>query len=503
MDWERKSLEWSDEDFGKFCYAWREAIVVTKLQIGEGKAMVDNLVTARDWDIWFKRATFLQPKERKPGICVILCTRDAPVDFEGSSSAPSSAPVYYLPFDKHILKTIVERFHVHPTIMRTITREVPYFSIQRHGFSEWQECKITSTVRTASVQNDDLALSSAYLPTPGLTLAVVYGCNESQKQQLVRRISSVDLAYNHPTLLAGVLAELERVRLSRMVESVLDGFELQAWRETELDLDMDKAKMASSLKLSFESRAIVNQMQMLKPQLAKMRAETARFADSMPAKLEMKEGETLAKNRDGDGIPGKRLQPTFSQEQLRWESETLANNSDDDGIPTKQLQPAFSQEQLRRAGELIVSRLDEISTEFDDKINECKTIIDNMSLTMQTVWNHFAREDNKMNLSLARASTGFSKDMKRDSSQMRSIALLTMVFIPISTIASIFSADLFSWDPAEGKTVLSGYIWIFVVISLGLTTVTVGAWYLSMYRVVRKEDANRRRDDGGGGSMGV
>lgn len=244
---------------------------------------------------------------------------------------------------------------------------------------------IASTVRTASVQNDDLALSSAYLPTPGLTLAVVYGCNESRKQKLVQRISSVDLAYNHPTLLAGVLAELERVRLSSMVESVLDRFELRAWRETELDLDMDKAKMASSLKLSFESRAIVNQMQMLKPQLTKMRAETARFADSMLPKLEMKEGETLAKNRDGDGIPRKRLQPTFSQEQLRWESETLANNSDDEGIPTKQLQPTFSQEQLRRAGELIASRLDEISTEFDDKINECKTIIDNMSLTMQTV----------------------------------------------------------------------------------------------------------------------
>jgi hypothetical protein len=58
------------------------------------------------------------------------------------------------------------------------------------------------------------------------------------------------------------------------------------------------------------------------------------------------------------------------------------------------------------------------------------------------MWNHVAREDNKTNLQLSRvntdltrANTGLSEDMKRDSSQMRSIALLTMVFLPLSTVA--------------------------------------------------------------------
>lgn len=117
MDWERKSLEWLDEDFDKFNYALREAVVVTKLQTGEvgdvstttvgtdkqltsrqGRALVEPLATPDDWKLWFKRAsrakrlgafisqrrvcktdrciqaTFLRPKERRPGICVMYGT---------------------------------------------------------------------------------------------------------------------------------------------------------------------------------------------------------------------------------------------------------------------------------------------------------------------------------------------------------------------------------------------------------------------------------------------
>jgi hypothetical protein len=40
-----------------------------------------------------------------------------------------------------------------------------------------------------------------------------------------------------------------------------------------------------------------------------------------------------------------------------------------------------------------------------------------------------------INNQLARVNAELSRDMKRDSSQMRSIALLTMVFLPLSTVA--------------------------------------------------------------------
>jgi len=104
-----------------------------------------------------------------------------------------------------------------------------------------------------------------------------------------------------------------------------------------------------------------------------------------------------------------------------------------------------------------------------------------------------------VNNQLARTNTELSQDMKRDSSQMRSIALLTMVFLPLSTVASIFSTTLFSWDSADGKAVVSGYIWVFVVIAVGLTSVTVGAWYLATRRTRRK--GADRQDSRGLGFM--
>ncbi|KAN0120384.1 hypothetical protein V8E51_002592 [Hyaloscypha variabilis] len=446
MDWECKSLEWTDHDFRKFRYGLGESTVVTKFP--QNKITLETHTTSSDWDVWFKKASFLRESEIRPGLCVILCSRDKPV-FKGVPARISS-----LPFERHTFNTIVESLHIHPTITRTIGREVAYFSTQHHGNYGGKNSKLTCTARTSSLLHDDLGLSSTFLPDPGVNLAILYGCNEEQKEQIIHRLETLDLSYNHPMLLPGLLAQLERIRLVGMVDNLLDKFVLRGrvdrGFDRELDLDMDQTKLSSFLKLCFESRDLVNQIQAVKTQLAKMATETIKF------------GELISK---------KYVEDVLSPDE---------------------------EKRLKSAGEQIVSQLREISDEFDEKVNDCKMVVDNMSLTMQTVWNNFAREDNKTNLKLsrvntdlARANTALSEDMKRDSSQMRSIALLTMVFLPLSTVASIFSTTLFSWDATEGKTVVSGYLWVFVVIAVGLTSLTVGAWYLATYRT-RRIEASRR-----------
>lgn len=360
------------------------------------------------------------------------------------------ARISYLPFERYVFNTIIESLYIHPTITRTIGREVAYFSIQYHGNCEAKDSKITCTARTSSRLHDDIALSSTFLLEPGLNLAVIYGCNDEQKEQIIHRLDTLDLSYNHPTLLPGLLAQLERIRIVGMTDKLMDKFVLRGLVDRgfdrELDLDMDQTRLSSFLKLCFESRDLRNQTQTVKKQLAKMAAETIKF------------GEIISQK----------------------DAEDLLSLGE--------------RKRLKSAGELIDSQLSEITDEFDDKINDCKMIGDNMSLTMQTVWNNFAREDNKtslklsrVNTDLARASTGLSEDMKRDSSQMRSIALLTMVFLPLSTVASIFSTTLFSWDATEGKAVISGYLWVFIVIAIGLTSVTVGVWYLATSYTRRQE----------------
>ena len=173
-----------------------------------------------------------------------------------------------------------------------------------------------------------------------MNLAVIYGCNDEQKEQIIHRLDTLDLSYNHPTLLPGLLAQLERIRIVGMADKLMDKFVLRGLVDRgfdrELDLDMDQTRLSSFLKLCFESRDLRNQTQTVKKQLAKMAAETIKF---------------------GEMISQKDVEDLLSLGERK---------------------------RLKSAGELIISQLSEITDEFDDKINDCKMIGDNMSLTMQT-----------------------------------------------------------------------------------------------------------------------
>jgi hypothetical protein len=193
--------------------------------------------------------------------------------------------------------------------------------------------------RTSSLLPDDLALSSTYLAESNLSMAIIFGCSESQRIEIVRRLKTIDLSYNHPVLLPGMVAELERIRLISSAEKLLDRFVFRALPDQDLDLDMDKATMANSLKLCFESRDLINQMEAEKRQLAKMMTRTNRLGDTL---YSMKTKSSSAINH-----------------RLR--------------------------KRLRQAGHQISTRLGEISHEYDERTSDCNMILENTSLTMQTV----------------------------------------------------------------------------------------------------------------------
>ena len=64
----------------------------------------------------------------------------------------------------------------------------------------------------------DLALSATHLYDIGLTVAVIYGCNDKQTKNIVHRLQNSGEAVRYPLLIAGIFAELERERLLDSVE---------------------------------------------------------------------------------------------------------------------------------------------------------------------------------------------------------------------------------------------------------------------------------------------
>lgn len=188
----------------------------------------------------------------------------------------------------------------------------------------------------------DLALSVTYVPGTRSTFAVIYGCDEHQKQEVEKRIRLAEDKTKYPLLIIGIFAELERERLVDTADQLVDGFALTSERfENESwdpEIHMSNEKTQEYLKLCSQSRSITDQIRAVKRQTLKLMSEIDEFGDYFAT-------------HKGDAYSG-------SSKKVR---------------------------QFRKAGAQMKKRLQDIINEYDDKIDECNMIVGNTTLAMQTV----------------------------------------------------------------------------------------------------------------------
>ncbi|KAF1916960.1 hypothetical protein BDU57DRAFT_251317 [Ampelomyces quisqualis] len=84
---------------------------------------------------------------------------------------------------------------------------------------------------------------------------------------------------------------------------------------------------------------------------------------------------------------------------------------------------------------------------------------------------HFGQQtDNLNNIEL-------SADMKRDSTSMNAIAGLTMIFLPGTFTASVLSSGIFKSEAGARGFQVTGLWWLWLVITLPITLITVLSWW--------------------------
>lgn len=83
-------------------------------------------------------------------------------------------------------------------------------------------------------------------------------------------------------------------------------------------------------------------------------------------------------------------------------------------------------------------------------------------------------------------SKNVAVETRRDSTSMKTIASLTMVYLPSTFAATIFSTGFFN-VPGDGSAlVVSSAIWKFIIVAAILTGITIGVWvYLNKCGVPR------------------
>ncbi len=88
-----------------------------------------------------------------------------------------------------------------------------------------------------------------------------------------------------------------------------------------------------------------------------------------------------------------------------------------------------------------------------------------------------SRRDQAVSLDIARASKAIALQSRKDSSSMKTIAAVTMSFLPGTFVASFFAMPLFEWDSDDGR-VVNPQIWVYWVVAIPLTVLSFAAWWI-------------------------
>ncbi|KAK7908797.1 hypothetical protein PG985_016100 [Apiospora marii] len=337
-----------------------------------------------------------------------------------------------VPFSQTTFSQITESLFVHGSISTIISRaDVPHFS-DAQVFMKGVPAYVFNC-RSSNEWGNDLALTVTHLPESQKTFCIMFGCNERTKSYITNRLSAIGPEIAYPLIMPAIMVELERLRHIGITGQAIASMETKI---AELDFDSDDmdAEMGSTagernsarrntwLDSAHLQNGLINwnfQLEKLKRcVLTYEKANETRYVASM---------ET-----------------------------TLRPDGADDATP------------YLRTGAKMFDRIEAIQEEYAQKVRDCKMRLDGMS--MATQW-----AQGETNMTIAMATS-------RDSQHMRAIAVITIVFLPGTFLAGVFSMSFFNWKTSDDSLV-SHYFYIYIVGAVILTLATVGLlWYFVIQR---------------------
>lgn len=121
-----------------------------------------------------------------------------------------------------------------------------------------------------------------------------------------------------------------------------------------------------------------------------------------------------------------------------------------------------------------------------------KTAFQSSNLRLQSLEKRMA---NLISLSFNLVTQEDSQTMKNDSHAMKAIAILTLIFLPLTGIGSVFSTPFFDVDFDSKRRMLrvATSFWIFWVITLPLTILLLGSWVFWYYKTKSGRLGRERR----------
>jgi len=98
-----------------------------------------------------------------------------------------------------------------------------------------------------------------------------------------------------------------------------------------------------------------------------------------------------------------------------------------------------------------------------------------------------ARLRNEINLA-------FNVVNQQDTKAVRIISIVTLTFLPATFVSTLFSMSFFNYDQELRRWKMSGWIWVYFVIAVPLTALTIAAWIwgAKLWRRLAGDEKNKK-----------
>ncbi|KAK3369227.1 hypothetical protein B0T24DRAFT_722199 [Lasiosphaeria ovina] len=113
---------------------------------------------------------------------------------------------------------------------------------------------------------------------------------------------------------------------------------------------------------------------------------------------------------------------------------------------------------------------------------------------VQTIYTLISQRDSRNHMALARTTRRLAQLSRKDSTDMRVISAVTLVFLPATFTSTLFSASFFDFQPRAPADKVSPWIWLYCLVTALLTCVVLASWWHFSRRQHVKADAAARRE---------
>ncbi|KAH8651282.1 hypothetical protein BX600DRAFT_100986 [Xylariales sp. PMI_506] len=396
--------------------------------------------------------------------------------------------IWPLPLSSASLRSMLETLGIPPLFLRAVCRHIPMATLFE-CFDAWGRYGIM--LRTNLTHTWQYALALTYEEArsnrhKSVTTAILFGLRGNETEEIVRSIRLAAKHFGCPTALPSILvdkalealirdAEERRKSLTQIrFETGSHGFARRqsSWRETEagvpwdalgddLDLDMLMQKLTG---LSDACAGIASVCWMQHDFIGALTELQDRFDTPLP-------GRSRSSSSGGGGVKGSPRGTGRGRGGGRRTAATRKSGS-----------TGYARQQLYFFNQCLSG--------LESKVTYTKSSVQDQ---VQTIYTLINLRESRSQMILAKTSRRLAELSRKDSTDMRVISAVTLVFLPATFTSTLFSASFFNFSPNDSAHI-SKWIWLYVVITIILTAAVLACWWFFSQRQHAKAMTASRRE---------